>query len=200
MPQFEQLERMLGSPTIANHVDFTTQSTDLGFLSDPNITLSSIELTELFSIPSDNASLMPEPSRQPSPLKAPDLLTTPPATGLNDSEANPTSVPLGNSVEQSADVKQLRKKYHEKYKERNRVAAGKSRQKQVDLIELLQAEQREEERRRKALERELSQIHKELLDLKQELQHHIRIANCMTMMSHGAHMQTLGLLAQDMLR
>ncbi|PWY90357.1 hypothetical protein BO94DRAFT_593114 [Aspergillus sclerotioniger CBS 115572] len=196
--QLDHLEQMLGSPTIANHVDFSAVSTDLGFLADPNISLSSAEFTDLFSIPSDSASLIPEPSSQPS-LKSPDIQTTPPE-GLNHDTANLRSAPSRTSFEQSTDVKQLRKKYHEKYKERNRLAAGKSRQKQADLIELLQAEQREEERRRKALEKEIAQMQKDLVDMKQELQHHIRVANCMTMMSHGAHMQTLGFLAQDMLR
>ncbi|PYI01219.1 hypothetical protein BO78DRAFT_328118 [Aspergillus sclerotiicarbonarius CBS 121057] len=200
MSQLDQLERILGSPTIANHVDFTAPSTDLGFLADPSMTLSSAELTELFRVPSDGASLMPETTPQPSAMKGPDVQSTSPEEEAIVDKVSLTSGPAQAALAQSAEVKQLRKKYHEKYKERNRLAAGRSRQKQVDLIELLQAEQREEERRRQALEKEIAQIQKELEDMKQELQHHIRIANCMTIMSHGAHLQTLGLLAQDILR
>nr|UVI58159.1 bZIP transcription factor [Aspergillus muricatus] len=115
-------------------------------------------------------------------------------------EAQPPSNEPRGTFEKSVEVKQLRQKYHEKYKERNRLAAGKSRQKQVDLIALLEAERRDEERRRQALEGEIQQIQKELYAIKQELHSHIRVSNCINMMSQGARLQTLGLLAQDILR
>nr|UVI57905.1 bZIP transcription factor [Aspergillus pulvericola] len=134
---------------------------------------------------------------------------TPPTANLDETgaAAQPDSAEAQSSsgepqptFEKSAEVKQLRQKYHEKYKERNRLAAGKSRQKQVDLIALLEAERRDEERRRRALEHEIQKIQKDLYAMKQELLHHIRVSNCMNMMSQGARLQTLGLLAQDILR
>ncbi|KAF5863919.1 hypothetical protein ETB97_009026 [Aspergillus alliaceus] len=171
--QFEQLERILGSQTVANHVDFTA---------DP--TVLSAEAYNVSKASSDAASLMVEPTEQLPPVRTP----------------NAQQIPTKAAFEKSIEVTQLRKKYHEKYKERNRLAAGRSRQKQVDLIELLEAERREEERRRKALEEEIQHIQKELLAMKEELRHHIRISNCISMMSHGAHLQTLGFLAHDMMR
>ncbi|PLB50019.1 hypothetical protein P170DRAFT_473593 [Aspergillus steynii IBT 23096] len=157
----------------------------------------------------DNATPAPALFADPQDLFSLPPNTTPSTTnqGQMDTSAQPSSAEAHSpssepqpTFEKSVEVKQLRQKYHEKYKERNRLAAGKSRQKQVDLIALLEAERRDEERRRRALEDEIRQIQKELYAIKQELLHHIRVSNCINVMSQGARLQTLGLLAQDILR
>ncbi|PYH92275.1 hypothetical protein BO71DRAFT_411132 [Aspergillus ellipticus CBS 707.79] len=182
--EFEQLERTLGSQTIANHVDLTADS----IIASPS---------RLSGLPSDPTSTLSDLKAQPVP---PSLISPPTESGSSQSDANNASLPTPPLFEKGIEVQQLRRRYHEKYKERNRSAATKSRQKQVDPIELIEAEREEEERRRKALTAEVQQLQKELLAIRQELQQHMRLASCMTMMSHGAHLQTLGLLAHDVLR
>nr|UVI58155.1 bZIP transcription factor [Aspergillus roseoglobulosus] len=174
--QFDELDRILGLQSIATNNNPPDPS---ALFSDPN---------DLFRLPSNTTSPtthknQSDTSGQPSSAEAHSPSSEPPAT-----------------FEKSEEVKQLRRKYHEKYKERNRLAAGKSRQKQVDLIALLEAERRDEERRRRALEDEIQQIQRDLYAIKQELHNHIRVSNCINMMSQGARLQTLGLLAQDILR
>ncbi|GJP89749.1 bZIP transcription factor [Aspergillus niger] len=198
LSQFEQLEGLLGSPTVANHVDFGKETADLAFLDDSGGILSSVELAGMVSPPLD--AVVPMPGITRASRSRPAFSTPASRPGLSSAKSPSLGATSPGSMDRSEEVKQLRKKYHEKYKERNRLAAGRSRQKQADLINLLQAEQQEEERRRKALELEIANMQKELVDMKQELQHHIRISNCMSIMSHGAHLQTLGLLAQDVLR
>lgn len=147
-----------------------------------------------FSEPHDLSTLLPNTTSSTANQEVTDAAAQPISTGADSpsGETRPT-------FEKGAEVKRLRQKYHEKYKERNRLAAGKSRQKQVDLIALLEAERRDEERRRRVLEEEIQKIKKDLFAIKQEL-HHIRVSNCMGMMSQGARLQTLGLLAQDIFR
>lgn len=175
MSHFEELNQILGLQSIGADNITPDPST---FLSDPRG----------FKLPSDTTSSPTyqnqfDTSAQPSSTEA----------------CSPSSEPP-SALEKSDEVKQLRRKYHEKYKERNRLAASKSRQKQVDLIALLEAERGDEERRRQALEYEIQQIQRDLHAIKQELHNHIRVSNCINMMSQGARLQTFGLLAQDILR
>ncbi|KAI9040575.1 bZIP transcription factor [Aspergillus affinis] len=153
---------------------------------EPDLPTLSSNHQDLFSLPitlSTRDQEQPDTSTQPSLAEAHSPFSEPHAT-------------FGKSVE----VKQLRQKYHEKYKERNRLAAGKSRQKQVDLIALLEAKRLDEERRRRELEDEIRKIQKDLLAIKEELHNHIRVSNYINMMSQGTRLQTLGLLAQGILR
>ncbi|KAI9036139.1 uncharacterized protein KD926_002280 [Aspergillus affinis] len=149
----------------------------------------------LFSDPHDLFTLPRKTTSSTTNQEETDAAAQPSSAGAHSPSGEPRP-----TFEKSTEVKQRRQKYHEKYKERNRLAAGKSRQKQVDLIALLEAERSDEERRRRALEDEIQKIQKDLYAIKQELLHHIRMSNCISMMSQGARLQTLGLLAQDIFR
>ncbi|KAA8617249.1 BRLZ domain containing protein [Pyrenophora tritici-repentis] len=81
-----------------------------------------------------------------------------------------------HSMQPSKEVKQLREKYHGKYKERNRQAAAKSRRKHEDLVSLLEAEQRDEQRRREIIELQLSNLKLEVSQLREELRLHIQLS------------------------
>nr|AUS29497.1 bZIP transcription factor [Aspergillus westerdijkiae] len=175
MSQFDELDRILGVQPVGAGNDAPGLST-----------LPTDRAQDSFSLPLTSSTTDQEQS---------DTSAKP-----NSAEAHSPYSEPHPTLEKSVEVKQLRQKYHEKYKERNRLAAGKSRQKQVDLIALLEAERRDEERRRRALEDEIRKIQKDLLAIKQELHSHIRLSNCINMMSQGARLQTLGLLAQDILR
>ncbi|QLI69901.1 Ochratoxin biosynthesis cluster transcription factor ota4 [Metarhizium brunneum] len=85
--------------------------------------------------------------------------------------------------ESSSDTQRFRDRTPAKYRERNRLAAARSRQKQADLIQLLEEEKRDEDRRRRVIEADLSSLKTEVTKLREEIRLHIRLSKYLAVTS-----------------